>query len=65
LSRNINLTSRNLIQLRAEVFNIFNHPNFDVPDRVFDSPTFGSLDSANAYGNRPARQLQLGIRYSF
>jgi len=65
LSRNINLTTHNLIQLRAEVFNIFNHPNFDVPDRVFDSPTFGSLDSANAYGNRPPRQLQLGIRYSF
>ena len=65
LTRNIKVTDHSQFQLRAEVFNIFNHPNFDVPDRVFDSPTFGALTSANAYGNRPSRQLQLGARYSF
>jgi Carboxypeptidase regulatory-like domain/TonB dependent receptor len=65
LSRNIKVTEHNQFQLRAEVFNIFNHPNFDVPDRIFDSPTFGSLISANAYGNRPPRQLQLCARYMF
>ena len=63
--RKIKITERASLQLRADVFNIFNHPNFDVPDRVFDSPTFGSLISANAYGNRPPRQTQLGVRYSF
>jgi outer membrane receptor protein involved in Fe transport len=65
LTRNIRITEHSALQLRAEVFNIFNHPNFDVPDRIYDSPTFGSLNSANAYGNRPPRQTQLGIRYSF
>jgi hypothetical protein len=63
--RTIKINERASLQLRADVFNIFNHPNFDVPDRIFDSPTFGSLISANAYGNRPPRQTQLGVRYSF
>lgn len=63
--RNLKLTERATLQLRADFFNLFNHPNFDVPDRVFDSPTFSSLVSANAYGNRAPRQLQLGIRASF
>jgi outer membrane receptor protein involved in Fe transport len=63
--RSQRLADKTTLQLRADLFNGFNHPNFDVPDRVFDSPTFGSLISANAYGNRPPRQLQLGVRCSF
>ena len=63
--RNVRLGDHIKLQLRAELFNLFNHPNFDGPDRVFDSPTFGSFVSANAYGNRPPRQLQIGIRFSF
>lgn len=63
--RSQRIAEKSTLQLRADLFNGFNHPNFDVPDRIFDSPTFGSLISANAYGNRPPRQLQLGVRYSF
>jgi hypothetical protein len=58
---------KNLLQLRAEIFNSFNHPLFDIPiaGRVFDTSTFGIISSANFYGNRPPRQLQLGFRYLF
>lgn len=56
---------RRRLQLRFEFFNLFNHPNFDLPDRVFDSPTFGRVLSANAYGSRPPRQIQLGLKYIF
>lgn len=59
------IAEKNSLQLRADLFNVFNHPNFDVPDRIFDDPTFGALISSNAYGNRPPRQLQLGARFSF
>ncbi len=53
------------LQLRAEFFNLFNHPNFDAPSRTFNSATFGSLLSANAWGNKPPRQIQMAVRYTF
>jgi hypothetical protein len=53
------------LQLRAEVFNLFNHPNFDIPSHVFESANFGQVLSENAYGNRPPRQIQLGVKYIF
>lgn len=66
LSRSIPLfADRQRLSFRADVFNLFNHPNFDPPENVFDSQNFGSLPSANRYGSRPPRQIQLALRYSF
>ena len=53
------------LQLRGEVFNLFNHPNVDIPNHVFGDPTFGQVLSENAYGNKPPRQVQLGLKYIF
>jgi hypothetical protein len=53
------------LSFRADLFNLFNHPNFDPPQNVFDSQSFGSLPSANQFGTRPPRQIQLALRYSF
>ena len=58
-------SDRHSLQLRVEFFNIPNHPNFDLPDRLFDSPTFGQVRSANAWGNKPPRQTQLALKYVF
>jgi hypothetical protein len=53
------------LQFRAEFFNLFNHPNFDIPGRTFGSPTIGQVLSANLYGNKPPRQIQLGLKFVF
>ncbi|MFN7997340.1 MAG: carboxypeptidase regulatory-like domain-containing protein [Bryobacteraceae bacterium] len=66
LAKNIPLRNENrLLQLRCEFFNLFNHPNFDIPNHVFGTSTFGQVLSANAYGSRPPRQIQLGLKYRF
>jgi hypothetical protein len=58
-------TESHRLQLRAEVFNLFNHPNFDIPNHVLGNPNFGQVLSENAYGNKPPRQIQLGLKYIF
>src|SRR6202167_3439718 len=64
--KNIMLRSEShRLQLRAEAFNLFNHPNFDIPNHVFGDPNFGLVQSENAYGNKPPRQVQLGLKYIF
>jgi hypothetical protein len=66
LSRTIQFRSEShRLQIRGEFFNMTNHPNWDIPDRLFGSPNFGQVLSANAYGNKPPRQIQVGLKYIF
>lgn len=75
------------LEFRGDFFNLFNHPNFDIPNHVFSCPTtgaicgqpgqpgqpsqlygganFGQVLSANSYGNKPPRQIQLSARIVF
>ena len=59
LTRQVSLT-RGALQLRLEVFNLFNWTNFDQPDNFLGSPTFGQILSAGA-----PRRFQLGIKYLY
>jgi hypothetical protein len=49
------------LQLRAEFFNAFNHPQFANPDANFSSPTFGVIGSTAVN----PRVGQLALRWSF
>jgi hypothetical protein len=60
LVKNTALSERINLQLRAEVFNLFNHPNFNLPDNFLGSPTFGRITSA-----REPRHVQLGVKVLF
>jgi hypothetical protein len=53
------------LQLRFEFFNIFNIPHFDIPGDTFGTPALSEVQSANKYGTRPPRQIQLGLKYIF
>jgi hypothetical protein len=53
------------LQFRAEFFDLFNIPHFDIPGRTFAESSLGVVQSANEYGNKPPRQIQLGLKYIF
>ena len=66
------------LQAKGEFFNIFNHPNFDIPIHTFDltpcgqsgtglcpAGNYGAILSANAYSDKPPRQIQLSLKYVF
>lgn len=63
--KNFGLRETQRLQLRIEAFNLLNHPNFDTPSRVYDSPNFGKVLSSNAYGVKPPRQIQVALKYIF
>ena len=60
LVKNTALTETMSLQFRAEVFNLFNHPNFNLPDNFLGSPTFGRISSA-----RDPRHIQFGLKLLF
>ena len=60
LVKNTSLSERLNLQIRAEFFNLFNHPNFNLPDNFLGSPTFGRITSA-----RDPRHIQFGVKLLF
>ena len=48
------------LQIRVEIFNVFNHPNFYPVSTTFGAATFGTVGTA-----LDSRQAQLGVKYNF
>ena len=81
LFRNINLSAEGVrLQLRAEFYNLFNHPNLSVPvtdyaffdgslNPVFGQAYYGLNRSYSRFGDLPledpSRRIQFAIRISF
>ncbi len=60
VGKDVVLSTGARLELRWEIFNLFNRANFDVPNRTFGTPNFGRVFSAG-----PARQMQLGVKLVF
>ena len=61
LSKRLRLWRRIGLQLRADVFNLFNTVNFWVGDYDINSPTFGQITDINT----DPRILQLVVKLTF
>jgi len=48
------------LQFRWEVFNVLNHTNLGVPVDTINTPNAATITTAGM-----ARQMQVGVRYSF
>ena len=47
-------------EFRAEIFNIFNNANFELPNNDINSPGFGQIEAA-----QPGRVVQLALKFTF
>lgn len=46
LQKEATMRERLKLQFRCDVYNVFNHPNFDLPGRIFGASNFGVITSA-------------------
>ena len=58
--RQARLSDRNLFEFRVELFNAFNHVNFEEPYGVLGTSLFGKV-----FGARRAREIEVALRYNF
>jgi hypothetical protein len=61
------LGGRATLQVRADVFDLFNHPNFGPPGNIVGTPTFGKITRTRLPTGEAgsSRQIQLAARLSF
>ena len=55
------ITESKNIEFRAEFFNLFNSPQFDLPNPSIGNPAGGRITATIG----PNRQIQMGLRLSF
>jgi len=62
LFKDLGLSQGRKLQLRAEVYNVTNTPNFVNPNAQLGNPAFGSISST---GNSIPRQMQFAAKFLF
>jgi len=59
--KDFKLKERGQLQLRGEIFNLFNTPQFALPNNLVDTPTAGQITSTL----HESRQIQVSVNVSF
>jgi hypothetical protein len=62
LAKRTHVVGRQMLEIRADSTNVLNHPVFDFPTLTVTSGTFGRIRNSLASS---ARQIMLGVKYSF
>lgn len=65
LHKNVSLGETRTLGLRADAFNIFNHPLLGTPNTTFGAPGFGQITGTSNAIAIPSRQLQLSANFQF
>ncbi len=66
LQKNILFKERYNVQLRADSFNIFNHPNFGTPNAsISNTATVGTITSISGTPTYEARTVEFAAKFSF
>ena len=60
LSKTTEVLDGHQVEFRVEFFNAFNRANFDRPERTLGNSTFGKI-----FGADRAREIEIGLKYSF
>jgi hypothetical protein len=66
LEKNIAFKERYKVQLRADSFNVFNHPNFGTPNAaISNTATVGTITSISGTPSYEARTVEFAAKFSF
>jgi hypothetical protein len=67
IAKYVRFADRHEVEFRAELFNAFNHPQFDDPVVTpGNNPQAGKITSASDFGfAQTERVIQLGLKYTF
>ena len=67
LFKDTHLTESKVLQLRAEVFNLANTPQFNNPNGTAGTAAIGTISSAGSdiTFQRTARQIQFATKFNF
>jgi len=72
VGKQIPLTERVRLEFRSEFFNIFNHPQYGLPNATFGTTSFGSITSTvntttpvSPVGSGTPREIQFALRVAF
>ncbi len=72
IAKSIPLGERANLELRSEFFNIFNNPQYGLPQSTFGIPGFGSITQTvntttpvSPIGSGTPREIQFALRFSF
>jgi len=67
--KNFRVSEGQRLQFKADAFNVWNHGQFETPQNEIFLPGFGQFEARNPsffeFGARPARNLELSLKYEF